>query len=40
MRRVLTVGVRYTGEKIEGVEIESVGLCQAGVDKARAARWR
>ncbi|MFD2427992.1 hypothetical protein ACFSUK_06860 [Sphingobium scionense] len=37
MKRVLTVGVTYTGEKIEGVEIENLGLCQAGVDKARAA---
>jgi hypothetical protein len=37
MRRVLTVGITYTGEKIEGVEIENLGLCQAGVDKARAA---
>ena len=37
MKRVLTVGVTYTGEKIEGVEIERLGLCQAGVDKERAA---
>ena len=37
MKRVLTVGITYTGEKIEGVEIENLGLCQAGVDKARAA---
>lgn len=37
MKRVLTVGVTYTGEKIEGVEIENLGLCQAGADKARAA---
>jgi hypothetical protein len=37
MKRVLTVGVTYTGEKIEGVEIENLGLCQAAVDKARAA---
>ncbi len=37
MKRVLTVGVTYTGEKIEGVEIENLGLCQAGVDKERAA---
>jgi TIR domain len=37
IKRVLTVGLTYTGEKIEGVEIERLGLCQAGVDKARAA---
>jgi hypothetical protein len=33
MKRVLTVGVTYTGENIEGVEIENLGLCQAGVDR-------
>jgi hypothetical protein len=37
MRRVLTVGVTYTGDAIEGVEIENLGLCQPGVDRARAA---
>jgi hypothetical protein len=37
MRQVLTVGITYTGEKIEGVEIENLGLCQAGVDKKPAA---
>lgn len=37
MRRVLTVGVTYTGDAIEGVEIENLGLCRAGVDRARAA---
>lgn len=37
MKRVLTVGLTYTGKKLEGVEIERLGLCQAGVDKARSA---
>lgn len=37
MRRVLTVGVTYTGEKIEGVEIENLGLCQPSVNQERAA---
>jgi hypothetical protein len=37
MRRVLTVGVTYTGENIEGVEIENLGLCQTVVDKEHAA---
>ena len=37
MRRVLTVGVTYTGDAIEGVEIENLGLCRPGVDRARAA---
>lgn len=37
MRRVLTVGVTYTGDAIEGVEIENLGLCQPNVDRARAA---
>ena len=37
MRRVLTVGVTYTDEKIEGVEIENLGLCQPSVNQARAA---
>lgn len=37
MRRVLTVGVTYTGEKIEGVEIENLGLCQPRVNREQAA---
>ncbi|MDP3635150.1 toll/interleukin-1 receptor domain-containing protein [Phenylobacterium sp.] len=37
MKRVLTVGITYTGEEIEGVEIENLGLCQPAVDQARAA---
>ena len=27
----------YTGDAIEGVEIENLGLCRPGVDRARAA---
>lgn len=37
MRRVLTVGLTYTGDPIAGVEIEGLGLCQASVDRERAA---
>lgn len=37
MRRVLTVGLTYTGGAIDGVEIENSGLCQPGVDRERAA---
>jgi len=37
MKRVLTVGVNYTGEKIEGVEIENLGLCRPDVDQKRSA---
>lgn len=37
MKSVLTVGVTYTGENIDGVEIENLGLCQPGVDRKRAA---
>lgn len=37
MKRVLTVGVTYTGDKIEGVGIDNLGLCQPDVDRERAA---
>ncbi len=37
MKRVLTVGITYTGEPINGVEIENLGLCEPAVDQARAA---
>lgn len=37
MRRVLTVGLTYTGDATAGVEIENLGLCQARVDQKRAA---
>ncbi|WGM40820.1 toll/interleukin-1 receptor domain-containing protein [Caulobacter sp. NIBR1757] len=37
MKRVLTVGLTYTGEPIEGVEIETLGLCSSEVDHERAA---
>ncbi len=37
MRRVLTVGVTYTGDAINGVEIENLGLCRPEVDRERAA---
>ena len=37
MKRVLTVGVTYTGEPIAGVEIENLGLCQTGVSADNAA---
>jgi len=34
---MLTVGVLYTGEGIDGVEIENLGLCQPRVNHERAA---
>ena len=37
MRRVLTVGVTYTGDAMDGVEIDNLGLCQPVVDRERAA---
>lgn len=37
MKRVLTVGLTYTGAPIDGVEIENLGLCQPSVDQERAA---
>ncbi len=37
MKRILTVGITYTGPKIEGVEIESLGLCRAEICDEKAA---
>ncbi len=37
MKRVLTVGLKYTGEAIPGVEIENLGLCRPQISKDRAA---
>ena len=37
MRRVLTVGLTYTGNPIPEVEIQNLGLCQASIDRDRAA---
>lgn len=37
MRRVLTVGLTYTGPLIDGVEFENLGLCQTSVEPHRAA---
>jgi hypothetical protein len=37
MRRVLTVGLNYTGDAIDGVEIDNLGLCRPEVDRERAA---
>ena len=37
MRRVLTVGLTYSGDPIAEVEIENLGLCQPSVNKERAA---
>ncbi|WP_271575158.1 hypothetical protein [Bradyrhizobium sp. CCBAU 11361] len=36
MRRVLTVGLTYTGDALEE-EIDNLGLCRPEVDRARAA---
>lgn len=37
MKRVLTVGLKYTGTAIDGVEFENLGLCRPSVDQDRAA---
>lgn len=37
MRRVRMARVTYTSEKIEGVEIEHLGPCQPGVNRAATA---
>jgi hypothetical protein len=37
MKKVLTVGLKYTGNEIEGVEFENFGLCQPTIDSERAA---
>jgi len=37
MKRVLTVGLTYSGDPIAEVEIENLGLCQPSVNKERAA---
>ncbi len=37
MRRVLTVGVTYTGDAIDGVDIDNLGLCLPRVDHERSA---
>lgn len=37
MKRVLTVGLTYTGGAIDGVEIDNLGLCRPEVERARAA---
>jgi hypothetical protein len=37
MKRVLTVGLRYSGTVPAGVEIENLGLCRPEVDTKRAA---
>ena len=37
MKRVLTVGLTYTDDPIDGVEIDNLGLCQPKVAQDRAA---
>ncbi|KRE89473.1 molecular chaperone Tir [Frateuria sp. Soil773] len=37
MKRVLTVGLKYSGTAIDGVEFDNLGLCQPSVDQERAA---
>lgn len=37
MKRIVTVGLKYTGEAIAGVEIDNFGLLKTDVDKNRAA---
>ena len=38
MRRALTVGLAYTDDEIDGVEIENHGLCRRDLERAYAAR--
>lgn len=37
MKRVLTVGLTYTGTPVAGIEFENLGLCRPSVDQDRAA---
>ena len=37
MKKVLTVGLEYTGDEIQGVEFENLGLCQPQVQNDKAA---
>ena len=37
MKRILTVGVKYTGKAVKGVEFENLGLCSVQADEDRAA---
>lgn len=37
MQRVLTTGVTYAGDALDGVEIDNLGLCRSAVDRERAA---
>ncbi|WP_426042728.1 toll/interleukin-1 receptor domain-containing protein [Brevundimonas sp. TWP2-3-4b1] len=37
MKRVLTVGLSYSGPPIENVQIETLGLCRASIEASKAA---
>lgn len=37
MKRVLTVGLSYSGDPIDGVEFDNLGLCSAGAEHEKAA---
>ena len=37
MKRVLTVGLRYSGVPIEGIEFDNLGLCRAGIEQHKSA---
>ena len=37
MKRVLTVGLKYTGAPIVGVDFENLGLCRPSIDQERAS---
>lgn len=37
MKRVLTVGLSYSGASVDGVQIETLGLCKASIDPGKAA---
>jgi len=37
MKRILTVGLRYRGDPIDGVEFDNLGLCSAATANDKAA---
>ncbi|WP_223121856.1 toll/interleukin-1 receptor domain-containing protein [Pseudomonas nitroreducens] len=37
MKRVLTVGLKYTGAPIQGVQFDNLGLCKADINKDKSA---
>lgn len=37
MKRVLTVGLKYTGAPIQGIQFDNLGLCKADINKEKSA---